>query len=243
MSPDFAAAVDPLILSVLGLLERIERNEYRSAEEEREQVQNRLREAEDQLGEKSGWELAKYALVAWIDEVLIAAPWEGSHWWENNLLEFAHFKTRVRAAEFYAKAKEARELSRRDALEVFYVCVVLGFRGLYALPEGPILADQLQLPADVDGWAARTARSIKLGQGRVPIPESPRVGGSAFPLEGRYAFLSALLGTALLVILGIIIGFNYFKWRQSEARGADARVAAPASLLARPVTRPGCYLS
>ena len=108
---------------------------------------------------REGWELAKYALVAWIDDVLIEAPWPGRDWWENNSLEFAYFNTRDRATQFFKRAKQAAQLTRRDALEVFYVCVILGFRGLYAMPEAAFLADQLDLPPDLESWAAARRNS------------------------------------------------------------------------------------
>ena len=135
MTPRFASAVDPIFLCVLDLLDRISSNQVSSPEDESNRIQNRFREAEAQVGEIHGWELAKYALTSWIDDVLIEAPWEGRDWWENNSLEFAYFKTRDRATEFFIKSKQAAELSRRDFLEVFYVCVVLGFRGMYGLSE------------------------------------------------------------------------------------------------------------
>ena len=42
--------------------------------EEKNTINNFLRNAEAHLGQKADWELAKYALVSWIDEVLIQAP-------------------------------------------------------------------------------------------------------------------------------------------------------------------------
>ena len=176
MNPRFAAAVDPVFEYVLDVLDRISRNDVVHPEQEREQMRNCFRAAEAEVGEKPGWALAKYALVAWIDDMLIEAPWDGRNWWENNSLEFAYFKTRDRATQFFLKAKESAELSQRDALEVFYVCVVLGFRGLYGLSESAFLAEQLQLPHDIETWAKRTSQSIQLGQGRPRLTGAARAG-------------------------------------------------------------------
>ena len=76
-------------------------------------------------------------------------------------------------------------MTRRDALEVFYVCVVLGFRGLYAMPEAAFLAEQLGLPPDLESWAARTAKMITLGQGRPPFLAAPRPGDAPCRWRGR----------------------------------------------------------
>ena len=209
MSPHFAAAVDPIFLDVLQILDRIGRNDGVVADVERESIRNRFREADAQLGERQGWDLAKYALVAWIDDVLIAAPWDGRDWWENNSLEFAYFKTRERATEFFRRAKDAAELSRRDALEVFYVCTVLGFRGLYGLQDAAFLADQMKLPTELSEWADRTARSIQLGQGRPPIGESLRPQTTAERLDGKFRFVGALL--PFIVMLAITSVICYYK--------------------------------
>ena len=205
MSPEFSAAVDPIFLYVLDLLERIERSENRDAEEEMERIRNQFRDAEAQLGPTPEWELAKYALAAWVDDVLIEAPWDGRNWWENNSLEFGYFKTRDRATLFFAKAKQAQEIAQRNALEVFYVCVVLGFRGLYALSEATFLADQLKLPSTVENWASRTARSIELGQGRPRIADSPRVGNGAPPLMGKFTLVGTWVATVVLAAFTIVI--------------------------------------
>jgi type VI secretion system protein ImpK len=205
MTPTFAAAVDPIFLHVLGLLERISNNESPSPSEERTAINNWLRNAEALLGQKQDWELAKYALVAWIDDMLIEAPWDGRLWWKENALEVELFNTRDRATVFYTKAKDAAKLTRRDALEVFYVCVVLGFRGLYRDSAAAFLADQLGLPPDLDSWARQAAKSIQLGQGRPPIQAAPIPGEGAPPLEGRYLLIgTALLGVVLAMLSAMV---------------------------------------
>ena len=211
MSPDFSAAVDPIFLYVLDLLERISRSENREADEEMERIRNKFRDAEAQLGQTQEWEHAKYALAAWIDDVLIEAPWSGQNWWENNSLEFGNFKTRERATLFFLNAKEAQKMAQRDALEVFYVCVVLGFQGLYVLSESKLLAEELDLPTDLESWAKRIGSSIQLGQGRARMVDAPRVGAGAPPLTGKYALVSAWLTTAVLAAFTIVITFYVFR--------------------------------
>jgi type VI secretion system protein ImpK len=210
MTPNFAAAIDPVFLHVLGLLERIGNNESPNPGEERTIINNWLRNAEAQLGQKQDWELAKYALVAWIDDVLIEAPWQGRLWWKENALEVELFNSRDRATLFYSKAQEAGKMTRRDALEVYYVCVVLGFRGLYRDSASAFLADQLGLPPTLDAWASMTAKSIQLGQGRPPIMESPRAGEGAPPLDGRYLLVGTVLLGVVLAAVTAMVGLVLF---------------------------------
>lgn len=201
MNPHFAAAVDSVVLRVLHLMDQVERNNVESPEWEKQSLENLIAECDSKLNDSSGWPLAKYALAAWIDDLLIAPLWSGRDWWESNSLEFTLFKSRDRATKFFIKAKEAAELTRRDALEVFYLCAVMGFRGLYSLPEASIIADQLNLPMSLSTWADNTAGSLQLRQGRPPIQESPQPASGAPPLEGRYDVVGSLVVTVLLSIL------------------------------------------
>jgi type VI secretion system protein ImpK len=201
MSPQFSAAVDPIFLKVIALMDRIDKKEVSSPEFERQALESQLRESEGQLSDSQAWNLAKYALASWIDDMLISSSWHGRDWWESNSLEFALFKTRDRATKFFIKAKEATELPRRDALEVFYLCVILGFRGLYKLPESEIIAGQLNLPMTVGGWTKNVAAAIQTRQGRPPIRETPQSPSGAPPLESRYHAVSASIATVILTLL------------------------------------------
>lgn len=207
MTPKFAQAVDPIFLYVLALLERIGREEKMSPQEERLRIRTLVDQAEATLGTGGEWELAKYALVSWVDEMLVDAIWDGREWWSNNVMEIDLFNTRQCNELFFIKAQEASQQSGRDALEVFYVCVILGFRGLYHDSiSGPDIAKALNLPVELKDWTRQTAMSIRLGQGRPTLSDPGREIMGAPPLRSRsivvWPWLAALLLTAILVVVG-----------------------------------------
>lgn len=210
MTPQFAQAVDRIFLAVLGLLDRISRNEPLVPSEERVRIRAALDHAESLLGQSPEWQLSRYALVTWVDEVLIEAPWEGRQWWEENALEVEIFNTRDAFTAFYLKAVEAATLPQKNALEVFYVCVVLGFRGLYRDSSAVVMADQLRLPPDLAAWTKQTALAIRLGQGRPPITEAPHPGDGAPPLEGKFALVGSTLLCVVLAAVTAILGWVLF---------------------------------
>jgi type VI secretion system protein ImpK len=211
MSPEFAIAVDHIFLHVLGLLDRIGRDENPPVKEERLRIRGWIDQAEAILGQRPDWQLAKYALVAWIDDVLIEAPWEGRGWWKENALEVEIFNTRLRNEQFYLKAKEASGQARKDALEVFYVCAVLGFRGLYRDPmAAAALAEPRGLPADLETWARQTSMAIQLGLGRPPISEVSVPAAGAPPLEGPFLLVWATLAGVVLAAFTVICGWMVF---------------------------------
>ncbi len=210
MTPKFAKAVDPIFMHVLRLLDRIEKSESPDAEEERLRIRSLIDQAEALLGPGSEWELAKYALVSWIDEMLVDAPWDSREWWKNNVLEQQLFSSRKRHQQFFIAAQQASELIGKDALEVFYVCVILGFRGLYHDPSsGPALAQSLDLPPELSAWASQTGLSIRLGQDRPPLAApGPEVTGAP-PLLPVSAVVWPWL-TSLL--LGFAAALYFYHW-------------------------------
>lgn len=204
MSPEFSTAVDPVFTYVLSVMEEIEDGRTPAVEDISSQVRGLLDQAENRLGQRPDWELAKYGLVAWVDDLLIEAPWEGRTWWEQNRLEFQLFRSADAFSVFYVKAKEATELPKKDALEVFYVCVVLGFRGLYGDPSAAADAEEyFKIPRTLEEWARRTSMAIQLGQGRPPLFEHGRPGRGAPPLEGKYLFLGS--GLFCLVLIACVV--------------------------------------
>jgi type VI secretion system protein ImpK len=209
MSPDFARVVDPIFLHVIGLLDRIERNQAPEATLARAGIEYRLNQAEQAIGHgHEQWKLAKYALVAWIDELLIDAPWEGRGYWKEHSLEMKLFKGATAHETFYLRAEEAKGQATRDALEVFYVCVVLGFRGVYRNPKDNEDAKRLGLPDSLAKWAQHATLAISLKHGRREVKTSANPGCVAPPLYGRsklvamtLAFLSAAAITLFISIL------------------------------------------
>ena len=206
MTPKLAQSVDPIFLHVLDLLDRIGDGQEPNAQEEQIRIRALLDQAEALMGNSQQWELAKYALVSWIDEMLVDADWKGREWWSNNVLEVELFKSRLCNEKFYVRAAEASSLTGRDALEVFYVCVVLGFRGLYRDPNlAAIFTEAHGLPADLSTWAKQTSMSIRLGQGRPPLSRSGREMSGAPPLFTREQLVWPWLGAVSLAAISILL--------------------------------------
>lgn len=70
----------------------------------------------------------RYALVCWLDEFFIlSSPWETK--WNERKLEVELYGTNDRAWKFWQQAELCLTRPSTDALEVFFLCVALGFRG------------------------------------------------------------------------------------------------------------------
>jgi type VI secretion system protein ImpK len=207
MTPRFSRAVDGVFVYVIDLLSRIEIDESINHAEEKTQIQSLIDWAEGAVGSCEGWILAKFALVAWIDEVLTQAPWKAREWWDARRLEQDYFEPLGQDAgvQFFQKAREAAECAAQDALEVFYVCVMLGFRGVYGSKDGSEYAEQYDLDKTLDAWIERTAIAVRSAAERHKTSAVPEAGnGAPEPLAARFQFVGMALLTLILAVAAVL---------------------------------------
>ncbi len=77
---------------------------------------------------------AKYALVAYLDEQILKSPWPGRQQWLANPLQLVHFHENTAGEGFYVRMEQLRQQPQRaHVLEVYFLCVSLGFQGIYAV--------------------------------------------------------------------------------------------------------------
>ena len=206
MTPKFAKAVDPVFEYVLELLDRLDGGHAdTSGQREHQRIIRALDLAEAELGAgDEDWMAAKRALVCWVDEMLSAKIWDDHEYWTNNPLEKELFGTADRALNFYTWSKKAAAERRRDALEVYYLCVILGFRGLYEIPEvAADLVERFELPATLNDWVAQTGSAIQLRGGIPPVTPTGNMARGAPELKGYPLLMAALL---TFLTAGILAG-------------------------------------
>jgi len=146
MTPDFSNLVYPVITTALDIRDRVERGDPLDLEKERGRLIELL-PANVASGLQAGYSGdgriflgARYALACWIDELFIVhSSW--AERWKPVTLELALFGTRERATRFWEQADivlgrpgapKPPDRPGDDALETFFLCIVLGFRGTYA---------------------------------------------------------------------------------------------------------------
>ncbi|MFK7822385.1 MAG: DotU family type IV/VI secretion system protein, partial [Planctomycetaceae bacterium] len=133
MNERFLHKVAPPILYVLSVLEKIESSggEAPPPAAIRPRIKQLVGSFNVRGHDEEAHNLAKSAIVFWIDEVLVNANWKFAKEWQNTPLELELYGTRSRAWRFFENAAEARSLENSDALEVFALCVANGFQGVY----------------------------------------------------------------------------------------------------------------
>jgi type VI protein secretion system component VasF len=134
----------------------------------------------------------RYPLVCWLDEIFITdSAWKTE--WTEHILEQTLFKSRDRAWKFWEQAKKAESQQTTDALEVFLLAVLLGFRG--------DLDDQ---PDKLRAWCETTRAQIDQTQAhewKGPVEGQPRT--FVPPLTGAQHLQRMLIiaGVAMLLLI------------------------------------------
>jgi type VI secretion system protein ImpK len=80
---------------------------------------------------------AEFALVAFLDETIIASEWNQKDEWLTRPLQLELFDRFDAGEEFFTKLDRLRQrpLDNLSLLRVYYLCLALGFRGKYQVLE------------------------------------------------------------------------------------------------------------
>ena len=131
----------------------------------------------------------RYALVCWLDELFTDESAWGRRWNENKL-EMELYGSNDRAWKFWSQARLAQARPTTTALEVFYLCAMLGFRG--------DLRDQ---PAEFGKWVAGAKRRLgEISEMDWPMATELEPPTDVPPLRGRL-HLKQLIAAACVVFL------------------------------------------
>ena len=137
----------------------------------------------------------RYALACWLDEVFVLhSPW--SQEWNERKLEVALYGSNDRSWRFWQQAKLAEHRPSADALEVFFLCAMLGFRGEFR-----------EYPDKLRAWvSANQQRLTERGNVEWPHPQELEPSIHVPPLRGREGFrrMVLLCGAAILVLIPVV---------------------------------------
>jgi len=140
----------------------------------------------------------RYAIVCWLDEFFILnSPWETQ--WNEQKLEGELYGTNDRAWKFWEQAELALTRPKADGLEVFFLCVLMGFRG-----------ELREEPERLQQWIAATKNRIAKIKGQDwPYPlefEPPTYVPPHFGREQLQTMVFSC-GIALLAVIPVVAFF------------------------------------
>lgn len=97
---------------------------------------------------------AKFAIAAFIDEAVMASSWARRMEWMSQPLQLKLFGEHLGGEAFFIKLGELRQRGEQNLhlLELYYVCLQLGFEGVYKLRGlEQLMALQVDLRSQIDG--------------------------------------------------------------------------------------------
>lgn len=203
MTPKFQQVIDPLLCTLIDLVQRSDRM---SIEELKVELTREFDIASNFLEIDPEWLYCKYAMVAWVDsEVMV-----NHKMWKDNTLEAHYFKMGNAFTEFFLRAQKAYEKRYFNAFEVFYICFMFGYHGVYQISDRTIVPKTLP-PTDVE-WQVQAAKRL------VAIKQEPKeswvetrdVEPEQGPLIGFSSFVNNLV-FFLFVMLFLLVAILYFR--------------------------------
>ena len=145
---------------------------------------------------------ARYALTAFMDEQILKSNWPGRAEWMNQPLQMQLYREYTAGENFFKRMTALMQRGTPSvALEVYYLCLTLGFRGAYG-----ISGDAHGLSAFVDAARQHVARTL---------PPPMRIGPNALPMDRAVAsrlsnvLIYSLIFGCLLLVVGVLFALSY----------------------------------
>lgn len=149
----------------------------------------------------------KYALAAFIDETILNSAWPKRTTWMGNPLQLQYFGEHSAGEGFFKRLSELRQAGSQyiDVLEVYYLCLQLGFEGMYRV-QGleKLLALQVDLRSQIE--MARGVIDPRLAVNGLPQQKIALKVGRKLP----FWVIASITGVLVFVIyLGYSLAINH----------------------------------
>jgi len=160
-------------------------------------------------------QVSKFALASFVDETVLTNNFPLRDEWEKNPLQLEYFGEQLAGNKFFDKLQAMLKQieTTQDAVEIYYVCMLLGFKGRYGVYEQEKLLAIMQSTANA---------LVKVGKIR-PIELSPNwlANDQPAPPEKRgmpvWAKISAASGLGLAFIIYVVLFMMSQKFSQDAA--------------------------
>jgi type VI secretion system protein ImpK len=95
---------------------------------------------------KDEYDMARFAVCALVDEAVLKSPWPHRHLWLQEQLQRSYYNTTDAGEEFFQRLSMLG-LHQREAREVYYLCLALGFTGRYCHVGDEYQLEQVKMSA------------------------------------------------------------------------------------------------
>jgi type VI secretion system protein ImpK len=142
---------------------------------------------------------ARYAIAAFMDEQIFRSPWPGRQQWMSQPLQLVYFNENTAGEGFFNRMQALQQNPQRaHVLQIYYLCVALGFQGKFAVRGGEGLA------ALQDHVGAQVSRSLPQADIISPRGE-PRDTGRSFARRQMPIIAISIVVFALAIIVFVVL--------------------------------------
>ena len=89
------------------------------------------------------YDLARFAICAWVDEMILGSSWNESNRWQGEQLQRLYYQTSD-AGEIFFDRLNTLGPHQRDVREIYYLCLAMGFEGRFCNEGDEYLLEQLK---------------------------------------------------------------------------------------------------
>jgi type VI secretion system protein ImpK len=145
---------------------------------------------------------ARYALTAFMDEQILKSNWPGRTEWMNQPLQMQLYREYTAGENFFKRMTALMQKSEPStALEIYYLCLVLGFRGAYGVT------------GDMHGLSGliESARQKLM----LVLPPPTRIAPNALPFDRASAvrlsnaLVYALVAGCIVLVAGVLWALSF----------------------------------
>jgi type VI secretion system protein ImpK len=135
------------IIAYVSFVTRADGAEQPNFEQVRSNLQRLIAQSEAGMENnrfsQEDYNLARFAVFAWVDETILASNWEGRQHWQREQLQRIYYQT-ADAGELFFERLNTVGPHQRDVREVYFLCLALGFTGQYCNAGDDLLLEQLR---------------------------------------------------------------------------------------------------
>ncbi len=110
-------------------------------------IQRLISEGQETLNEgnfsQEDYDLARFAIFAWIDEAILSSSWNEKNRWQGEQLQRFYYQT-TDAGEIFFDRLNVIGPHQRDVREVYYLCLAMGFSGRFCHEGDDYLLEQVK---------------------------------------------------------------------------------------------------
>lgn len=150
------------------------------------------------------YDAARFAVCAWVDEAILDSQWNHRTLWQREQLQRVYYNTTEAGEEFFDRLN-ALGFHQREAREIYYLCLALGFMGRHCRPGDEFLLNQLktsnlQVLLGSSAGIPSLERAELFPEGYPPPAEGPAAG----PAKGGPSLFTILCVAAPVVLFGVL---------------------------------------